>query len=137
MNIGQKFSKRKNILTDMRTLLRFALIGLVAVSTDFLSFQFLIKVAEVNATFSKTISFVLGALLAYYLNTQFTFKNSFQFRNFYRYALISLFSLFINLLIFQIFFRITHFSEISWVFATAFSASSNFILLRNWVYINE
>ena len=137
MNIGQKFSKRKNILSDMRTLLRFALIGLVAISTDFLSFQFLIKVAQVNATFSKISSFVLGALVAYCLNTQFTFKNSFQFRNFHRYALISIFSLIINLLIFQIFFRLIHFPEISWAFATAFSASFNFILLRNWVYINE
>ena len=131
------FLKRKNILTDMIKLFRFALVGILAVFSDFFVFIILIKFINTNPNLSKFLSFISGALVAYFFNTVFTFKKQIKIRNFYRYSGVTLFSLTMNLLTFHFFLRFTDFEEVSWLVATTLSATSNFILMGRWVYTND
>jgi putative flippase GtrA len=131
------FLKRKNILTDMIKLFRFALVGILAVFSDFFVFIILIKFINTNPNLSKFLSFISGALVAYFFNTVFTFKKQIKIRNFYRYSVVTLFSLSVNLLTFHFFLRFTDFEEVSWLVATTLSATSNFILMGRWVYTND
>ena len=131
------FLKRKNVLADMIKLFRFALVGILAVFSDFFVFIILIKFINTNPNLSKFLSFILGALVAYFFNTVFTFKKQIKIRNFYRYSVVTLFSLTVNLLTFNFFLSFTNFEEVSWLLATTLSATSNFILMGRWVYTND
>jgi putative flippase GtrA len=131
------FLKRKNVLADMIKLFRFALVGILAVFSDFFVFIILIKFINANPNLSKFLSFISGALVAYFFNTVFTFKKQIKIRNFYRYSVVTLFSLTVNLLTFHFFLSFTNFEEVSWLVATTFSATSNFILMGRWVYTND
>ena len=131
------FLKRKNILTDMIKLFRFALVGILAVFSDFFVFIILIKFINTNPNLSKFLSFISGALVAYFFNTVFTFKKQIKIRNFYRYSVVTLFSLSVNLLTFHFFLSFTNFEEVAWLVATTLSATSNFILMGRWVYTND
>jgi putative flippase GtrA len=131
------FLKRKNVLTDMIKLFRFALVGILAVFFDFFVFIILIKFINANPNMSKFLSFISGALVAYFFNTVFTFKKQIKIRNFYRYSVVTLFSLTVNLLTFNFFLSFTNFEEVSWLVATTLSATSNFILMGRWVYTND
>jgi putative flippase GtrA len=131
------FLKRKNVLADMIKLFRFALVGILAVFSDFFVFIILIKFINANPNLSKFLSFISGALVAYFFNTVFTFKKQIKIRNFYRYSVVTLFSLTVNLLTFNFFLSFTNFEEVSWLVATTLSATSNFILMGRWVYTND
>ncbi len=121
----------------MIKIFRFALVGILAVFSDFFVFIILIKFINTNPNLSKFLSFILGALVAYFFNTVFTFKKQIKIRNFYRYSGVTLFSLTVNLLTFHFFLSFTNFEEVSWLVATTLSATSNFILMGRWVYTND
>lgn len=131
------FLKRRNVSANMIKLFRFALVGIMAVLTDFFVFIILIKFTNTNPNLSKFLSFMIGALVAYFLNTVFTFEKLLKVKNFYRYSVVSLFSLTVNLLTFHFFLILTSFEEASWLVATTFSATSNFILMGRWVYNSD
>ena len=131
------FLKRRNVLDNMIKFFRFASVGIMAVLTDFFIFIILIKSTNTNPNLSKFLSFMIGALVAYFLNTVFTFEKLLKVKNFYRYSVVSLFSLTVNLLTFHIFLSLTSFEEASWLVATSFSAISNFILMGRWVYNSD
>ena len=121
----------------MIKIFRFALVGILAVFSDFFVFIILIKFINANPNLSKFLSFISGALVAYFFNTVFTFKKQIKIRNFYRYSGVTLFSLTVNLLTFHFFLSFTNFEEVSWLVATTLSATSNFILIGRWVYTND
>ena len=131
------FLKRRNVSANMIKLFRFALVGIMAVLTDFSIFIILIKSTNTNPNLSKFLSFIIGAFVAYFLNTVFTFEKHLKVKNFYRYSIVSLFSLTVNLLTFHFFLSLYNFEEASWLVATSFSATSNFILMGRWVYTND
>ena len=131
------FLKRRNVSANMIKLFRFAVVGIMAVLTDFFIFLILIKSTNTNPNLSKFLSFIIGALIAYFLNTIFTFEKQLKVKNFYRYSAVSLLSLTVNLLTFHFFLSLTNFEEASWLVATSFSATSNFILMGRWVYTSD
>lgn len=131
------FLKRKNVLADMIKLLRFALVGFMAVFCDFFVFIILIKFINADPNLSKFLSFIIGALVAYFFNTVFTFEKQIKIKNFYRYTVVTIFSLTVNLLTFHFFLSFTNFEEMSWLVATTLSATSNFIGMGRWVYTSD
>jgi putative flippase GtrA len=131
------FLKRRNVSANMIKLFRFALVGIMAVLTDFSIFIILIKSTNTNPNLSKFLSFIIGAFVAYFLNTVFTFEKQLKVKNFYKYSMVSLFSLTVNLLTFHFFLSLNNFEEASWLVATSFSATSNFILMGRWVYTSD
>lgn len=113
---------------------RFSVAGLSAVAIDFLSYYLLINYLSYDI--SKTLSFVIGAVVAYVINKFWTFeKNNLSFKELVKFALLYTFSLFVNVYMNKLFLDITNNTIIIAFFvATGSSALINFIGQKWWVF---
>jgi len=126
---------KKNILLKnslYKQISRFSVAGLSAVAVDFLSYYLLINYLSYDL--SKTLSFIIGAIVAYVINKFWTFeKNNLSFKELTKFALLYTFSLIINVYMNKLFLDITNII-ISFLIATGSSALINFIGQRWWVF---
>tara|TARA_B100001250_G_scaffold409091_1_gene432731 strand:- start:14080 stop:14475 length:396 start_codon:yes stop_codon:yes gene_type:complete len=113
---------------------RFSVAGLSAVAVDFLSYYLLINYLSYDI--SKTLSFVIGAVVAYVINKFWTFeKNNLSFKELVKFALLYTFSLIVNVYMNKLFLDITNNTIIIAFFvATGSSALINFIGQKWWVF---
>ena len=83
---------KKNILLKSslyKQISRFSVAGLSAVAVDFLSYYLLINYLSYDL--SKTLSFIIGAIVAYVINKFWTFeKNNLSFKELAKFALYRL-----------------------------------------------
>ena len=113
---------------------RFSVAGLSAVAVDFLSYYLLINYLSYDL--SKTLSFIIGAIVAYVINKFWTFeKNNLSFKELAKFALLYTFSLIINVYMNKLFLDITNnIIIIAFLLATGSSALINFIGQKWWVF---
>tara|TARA_B100000965_G_scaffold402033_1_gene427131 strand:+ start:1561 stop:1956 length:396 start_codon:yes stop_codon:yes gene_type:complete len=113
---------------------RFSVAGLSAVTVDLLSYYILINYLSYDI--SKTLSFVIGAVVAYVINKFWTFeKNNLSFKELVKFALLYTFSLIVNVYMNKLFLNITNNTIIIAFFvATGSSALINFIGQKWWVF---
>ena len=113
---------------------RFSVAGLSAVAVDLLSYYLLINYLSYDI--SKTLSFVIGAVVAYVINKFWTFeKNNLSFKELVKFALLYTFSLIVNVYMNKLFLDITNNTIIIAFFvATGSSALINFIGQKWWVF---
>tara|TARA_B110001454_G_scaffold196443_1_gene199324 strand:+ start:25 stop:420 length:396 start_codon:yes stop_codon:yes gene_type:complete len=113
---------------------RFSVAGLSAVAVDLLSYYLLINYLSYDI--SKTLSFVIGAVVAYVINKFWTFEqNNLSFKELVKFALLYTFSLIINVYMNKLFLDITNNTIIIAFFvATGSSALINFIGQKWWVF---
>ncbi len=115
-------------------LLRFLLTGITAVATDLCSYYLLLSIIDINA--AKAISFILGSVIAYFMNKMWTFENNskvsstvFQFSLLYSASFLA--NVVVNHLLIQ---WNTEMMIIAFIFATTTSTVLNFIGMKFWVF---
>ena len=113
---------------------RFSVAGLSAVAVDLLSYYLLINYLSYDI--SKTLSFVIGAVVAYVINKFWTFEqNNLSLKELAKFALLYTFSLIVNVYMNKLFLDITNNTIIIAFFvATGSSALVNFIGQKWWVF---
>ena len=120
----------------------FFLVGIIAFSID-ISFYYFLTSAEISVNISKGISFLLGTVFGYFVNSIFTFKVlSLNTTLFFKYLAIYMLSMILNVFINEQVFTILHKSMItdqvvklfSVIFATVCSMIFNFVFLKLYVY---
>ena len=120
----------------------FFLVGIIAFSID-ISFYYFLTSAEISVNISKGISFLLGTVFGYFVNSIFTFKVlSLNTTLFFKYLAIYMLSMILNVFINEQVFTILHKSMItdqvvklfSVIVATVCSMIFNFVFLKLYVY---
>ena len=120
----------------------FFIVGIIAFSID-ISFYYFLTSVEVSVNISKGISFLLGTVFGYFVNSIFTFKVlSLKTLLFLRYLSVYILSMILNILINEQVFIFLHKSMItdqmvklfSVMFATVCSMIFNFVSLKLYVY---
>ena len=120
----------------------FFIVGIIAFSID-ISFYYFLTSVEVSVNISKGISFLLGTVFGYFVNSIFTFKVlSLRTILFLRYLGVYILSMILNIFINEQVFIFLHKSMItdqmvklsSVIFATICSMIFNFVSLKLYVY---
>ena len=120
----------------------FFIVGIIAFSID-ISFYYFLTSIEVSVNISKGISFLLGTVFGYFVNSIFTFKVlSLKTILFLRYLSVYILSMILNIFINEQVFIFLHKSMItdqmvklfSVIFATICSMIFNFVSLKLYVY---
>ncbi len=120
----------------------FFIVGIIAFSID-ISFYYFLTSVEVSINISKGISFLLGTVFGYFVNSIFTFKVlSLKTILFLRYLGVYILSMILNIFINEQVFIFLHKSMItdqmvklfSVIFATICSMIFNFVSLKLYVY---
>ncbi len=120
----------------------FFIVGIIAFSID-ISFYYFLTSIEVSVNISKGISFLLGTVFGYFVNSIFTFKVlSLRTILFLRYLGVYILSMILNIFINEQVFIFLHKSMItdqmvklfSVIFATICSMIFNFVSLKLYVY---
>ena len=120
----------------------FFIVGIIAFSID-ISFYYFLTSVEVSVNISKGISFLLGTVFGYFVNSIFTFKVlSLKTILFLRYLGVYILSMILNIFINEQVFIFLHKSMItdqmvklfSVILATICSMIFNFVSLKLYVY---
>jgi len=117
-----------------KEMLRFLVSGGLAVITDLVSYYLLIETLSTDS--AKAISFVLGSIVAFFMNKIWTFESNsqtstaiLQFATLYTATFFA--NVAVNHLILQYAFNVT---LIAFLFATATSTILNFLGMKFWVF---
>jgi putative flippase GtrA len=113
-------------------------VGLTAVGIDFVSYKILVLLTG-SFDISKCISFVVGAIFAYFANRAWTFGHvQRQPDSWYRFVVLYMFALAANVLVNR--FALSMLADYAWrvrgafILATGVSAAINFIGMKLFVF---
>ncbi len=131
-----------NNMSTTKEFKKFFLVGLIAFFSD-ISTYYLFTFSGLELNTSKAISFLIGTLIGYLLNTIYTFEEAkYSSNTLIKYLLVYLVSMLLNVtvnalsiklfLIFEIDMNLSKFSAV--IIATMFSMIFNFICLKYYVY---
>ncbi len=112
---------------------RFIIVGLSAVFTDFISYIALLYFLQHD--YAKTISFILGSIVAFNLNKYWTFKR--YLNNKYeiiKFIMLYTTTLYLNISTNRLSIELTDMILLSFVVATGISTMVNFIGQKFWVF---
>lgn len=118
---------------------RFFVGGLVSVSIDWSTYFLLTRFEGIEPTVSKVISFIVGAIFAFYYNGIVSFQSSLGRARFMRHMSLYTFSMFINMAVFNSAMKASPVflgssSFVSLALATSISMLINFFGMRSWVF---
>ena len=118
---------------------RFLIIGITTVIIDLVIYLILLNIIF-ETSISKSISFSIGAVFAYYANRSFTFKTSINgFFRFCIFILLYLSTLFVNVASNEIILNLMNQNILSiliaFIIATSFSAGLNFLGMKYIVFL--
>ncbi|MBT6170308.1 MAG: GtrA family protein [Flavobacteriaceae bacterium] len=112
----------------------YSLIGVMSVGIDFISYNILSFVLNIDLSTSKAISFILGSANSYLLNKSITFKSKKKsFKEIIKFIAVYTFSLIVNYIIHKYFLTITS-GYTPFIVATCFSVLVNFIGQKTIVF---
>ena len=107
---------------------RFIIVGIISVSIDFFFYYFFIYFEILDPYNSKRISFILGAIFAFYANRNYVFKvNKKKFSQYIMFSILYFTSFVINSIVHDYVFLISKFTIIAFLCATFVSTVTNFI----------
>lgn len=116
-----------------KELKRFVIAGFSAVSTDLGIYYLLMNLFNVN--FSKGVSFLCGATVAFLINKYWTFeKKERSFNEIIKFAILYLVTLALNVLTNHIVLDISKIVILAFIVATGLSTVLNFIGQKWWVF---
>jgi putative flippase GtrA len=112
---------------------RFLIAGSGAVLTDFVTYYLMLNFLSHNI--AKTISFLLGTVVAFILNKYWTFENKQKsFKQIIQFLFLYMLTLTINIFTNSFVLNITGLVLLSFVIATGVSTILNFIGQKWWVF---
>ena len=119
-------------------IIRFLIVGSLTVAIDLL-FYFLLLYFNIDTYISKSISFSLGAVFAFYANKSFTFSNSKAgLIKFVIFIILYLCTLFINVIsnesVLDLIGHTNPSLVLAFIFATILSATINFLGMKYIVF---
>jgi putative flippase GtrA len=132
----------KKILFDPRLekLKLFILVGIGAVFIDYIFYIGLISVG-LNISLSKMIGFLFGISFSFFGNKTFTFVTSFSYMKLFKYSILYLFTLNLNVQINKYFFNILNdfqfATQMAFFVATGFCAVVNFLGLNYFIFSKD
>ena len=116
-----------------REMSRFLVAGLCAVGTDMGSYFLLLKVLPHD--YSKGVSFLLGTIVAYYINKYWTFeKRTKLYGEIGKFAILYSLTLGINVLVNRIVLTLFQSMLLAFLMATGVSTILNFLGQKTWVF---
>ncbi len=117
---------------------RYVLVGGGAVLIDFLSYMLMGERLGMNQSFSKGISYILGALFAFAINKLWTFESKRKTHEaFMRFVLLYAATFTANVMINAAFLWIGFVPIIGFTFATVTSVVLNYMGQKFWVFKGE
>ena len=119
----QKIDK-KNFLEAYR----FILVGICSVTIDFIFYYLFIYFDIFDPNNSKRLSFIIGAIFAFFANRSYVFRISEKkISQFVLFGLLYFCSFILNSLVHDYVYLLTSITLISFLFATAVSTITNFL----------
>jgi len=116
-----------------KELKRFLIAGSGSVLTDFVTYYLMLNFLSHNI--AKTISFLLGTVVAFILNKYWTFENKQKsFKQIIQFLFLYMLTLTINIFTNSFVLNITGLVLLSFVIATGVSTILNFIGQKWWVF---
>jgi putative flippase GtrA len=107
---------------------RFIIVGIGSVSIDFLFYYLFIYFEILDPNNSKRISFIIGAIFAFYANRNYVFKvNEKKFSQYIMFSILYFISFVLNSVVHDYVFLISKFTIIAFLCATFVSTVTNFI----------
>jgi len=107
---------------------RFIIIGICSVSLDFLFYYLFIYFEILDPNNSKRISFIIGAIFAFYANRNYVFKvNEKKISQYAMFSILYFTSFILNSVVHDYIFLISKFTLIAFLCATFVSTVINFI----------
>lgn len=117
----------KNLPGLKGQLLRFLVVGGIAVALDAAFYFLLIRTSSIDALWSKRISFAIGALWAFFANKRFTFQRTgFTVQEPLLFTLVYVAGWFINSLAHDQVYRLRPIPWLAFLVATSLSTVANF-----------
>ncbi len=122
------------LLTQNKEMLRFLVSGGLAVLTDLVSYYWLVETLSTDS--AKAISFVLGSIVAFFMNKIWTFESNNQTSTAHTTIFNALHcNFFANIAVNHLILQSTLNSTlIAFIFATATSTILNFLGMKFWVF---
>ncbi len=110
-----------------KEILRFLIVGGIAVLIDGLSYFLLVKAGFLTPSWDKRISFLLGSIWAFFMNKYYTFKQK-EFRAIepFSFTLVYLAGWFLNSVCHDVVLRAFANKALAFLAATALSTCTNF-----------
>jgi putative flippase GtrA len=116
-----------------REMARFLVAGFCAVGTDVGSYFLILKALPHD--YSKGISFLLGTIVAYFINKNWTFeKKTKAYEEMGKFAILYLSTLGANVLVNRIVLNLFQSTFLAFLLATGVSTVLNFIGQKCWVF---
>lgn len=116
-----------------KELKRFLIAGLSAVSTDLVTYYILLNF--LSHDISKTISFILGTVVAFFINKYWTFeKHEKSYHEIVKFGILYLFTLGANVMANRLILEYTNLVFLAFLVATGISTVLNFIGQKWWVF---
>ncbi len=116
-----------------KELKRFLVAGFSAVGTDLISYYLLLNTLDHN--FAKTISFLLGTVVAFLINKYWTFeKKEKSYKEIFQFGLLYMFTLGANVLVNKVVLDFTAIVFLAFLVATGVSTILNFLGQKFWVF---
>ena len=107
---------------------RFILVGICSVTIDFVFYYLFIYFDFFDPNNSKRLSFIIGAIFAFFANRSYVFRISEKKNSqFILFSLLYFFSFILNTLVHDYVYFLTSITLISFLFATAVSTITNFL----------
>ena len=120
-----------------KELIRFIVTGLLAVTTDLFSYWAMLDI--VSSDIAKGSSFILGSIVAYFMNKMWTFDNKSTVNTtIFNFILLYSLTFTANVFVNHIYLAYTSdFIIIGFILATATSTILNFIGMKFWVFSHK
>ena len=119
----EKF-ERKNFLE----IYRFLIVGICSVSIDFLFYYLFIYLDFLDPNNSKRISFIIGAIFAFYANRHFVFRvDEKKISQYLMFSILYFTSFILNSLVHDYILLMSNLTLLSFLCATFVSTVTNFI----------
>ena len=107
---------------------RFIIVGICSVLIDFIFYYFFIYFNIFDPKIAKRLSFIIGAIFAFYANRNYVFRvNKRKISQYFSFAILYFTSFFLNSFVHDLIFLKTKITLISFLAATFVSTVTNFI----------
>ena len=129
----EKFDKQ-----NFLEIYRFLIVGICSVSIDFIFYYFFIYFDFFDPNNSKRISFIVGAIFAFYANRNYVFRiNQKKFSQYIMFSILYFTSFILNSIVHDYIYLISNLTLVSFLCATMVSTITNFTGQKFLIFKNK
>lgn len=129
----EKFNKQ-----NFLEIYRFLIVGICSVSIDFIFYYLFIYFDFFDPNNSKRISFIIGAIFAFYSNRNYVFRvNQKKFSQYIMFSILYFTSFILNSIVHDYIYSISNLTLVSFLCATMVSTITNFTGQKFLIFKNK